>query len=215
MIALEVYYIMEIKESCHKIVQMLESAEIGSEGAFKVSEVLAKKLSEQFPSVSVTKDKSIQENLILAAMFRDIGKFNVGEAIFNSKDIFKPDDTRWEVIKEHPRKSIEILKKYDKSLSQEVFEIIKYHHPWYFDESNGACSFDKVSNSVTTSLHIVSIIDAYIGLRAKRARRRQYNHVEAMTEIQKDMANGKFLGTLVLYLDLPLEEAYEGFFKVN
>jgi len=176
-----------------KFLDLTEKRETGARGNSKKALNLATHVIANTRLIQTEKGKA---NLLKAATFRDIGKLGISEEILNSGEISDPNDSRWEKIKNHPRISMEILQAAGRFFSPEVIEIIKHHHPWY--ESEGFL-LNGEWNELTVSCQVVSIIDAYVGLRSKRVwRKGAYDHNQAMKELLNH--NRRFCPSLLIYL---------------
>jgi response regulator RpfG family c-di-GMP phosphodiesterase len=175
-----------------KFLDLTEGRETGSKGNSKKALTLAAHIIAN-RLIQTEKGKA---DLLAATTFRDIGKLGIPEELLNNREKLNSSDSRWETIKNHPRISIEILQAAGTFFSPAVFEIIKHHHPWY--ESDGFLVNDDWSE-LTISYQIVSIIDAYIGLRSERTwRNGTYDHIQAIEEMLNH--DRRFCPSLLKYL---------------
>lgn len=185
-----------ISDSCKQLLAESEKREVGADGNTVKACKLLRHILEN--SCFVRSDKAIND-LKCATLLRDIGKIEIPPEILNSPEEFSEGDSRWTEIKKHPEESINLLKG-ENGVSPELLDIIKYHHPWYYNPSGGYL-VDNEWSEVTASYLIISVIDAYIGMRSKRARRdKPLTHDQAITRIKKDLESRKYKPSFALVL---------------
>ena len=104
-------------------------------------------------------EKGLLESVGSAALLRDISYKDYSE---EEKKVFaKPygeiTDAEWEWYKDHPNKSVEILKKIDsENLTSQVVDIVKSH-----EEKNNGLGFPNKVGSLTMQSEIVSLCSHY------------------------------------------------------
>jgi putative two-component system response regulator len=116
-------------------------------------------------------------NLEYAAIFHDIGKLGVPEAVLNKKEAFTKED--WDIVRQHPRIGVEILDSVDSF--KEIEEWILCHH----ERIDGTGYPDSLcGSSIPLHARVVSIADVYDALTADRCYRPAFSHEEAMEMIK-------------------------------
>lgn len=115
--------------------------------------------------------------LVEATSLHDIAKAIIPETIINKVGAL--DEHEVEIMKEHAKLSYEMLKTTD--LSDETLNLIKNHH--YADER---CMYN-------INLQILSIADVYSALREKRSYKAEMSKEQALSIINKEVEQGKFL----------------------
>lgn len=115
--------------------------------------------------------------LVEATSLHDIAKAIIPENIINKAGAL--NDEELEIMHEHAKLSYEMLKTTD--LSEETLDLIKNHH--YADEK---CMYN-------INLQILSIADVYSALREKRSYKSEMSQEQALSIINKEVEQGKFL----------------------
>lgn len=115
--------------------------------------------------------------LVEATSLHDIAKAIIPENIINKAGALSDEEI--EIMKEHAKLSYEMLKTTD--LSDETLNLIKNHH--YADER---CMYN-------INLQILSIADVYSALREKRSYKAEMSKEKALSIINKEVEQGKFL----------------------
>lgn len=198
-----------IPERCRVLLIENEKREIGADGNTVNACKLMRNILEN--SGFLRSDKA-RNDLKRATLLRDIGKIGIPEEILNSPEVFNDADPRWSEIRNHPEKSVSLIKEEDE-ISPELLNIIRYHHPWYY-ESAGGYLIDSEWDEVTVSYLIISVVDAYIGLRSKRARRKEpLDHEQAIEIIKKYLDRRKYKPSFTLVLIKQLERIHPKFFE--
>lgn len=125
-----------------------------------------------------------------ATSLHDIAKAIIPENIINKAGAL--NDEELEIMKEHAKLSYEMLKTTD--LSDETLNLIKNHH--YADER---CMYN-------INLQILSIADVYSALREKRSYKSEMSKEKALSIINKDVEQGKFLPSVYYALSIYVQK---------
>lgn len=133
-----------------------------------------------------------------ATSLHDIAKVIIPEDIINKAGAL--DDNERKIMQEHAKLSYEMLKTTD--LSKETLDLIKNHH--YADEK---CMYN-------INLQILSIADVYSALREKRSYKAEMTKEQALSIINKEVEEGKFLPSVYKALT-DYTEKEEGLAKIN
>ena len=139
-----------------------------------------------------------EENLKYAALFHDVGKLGVPEAILNKPATLSPDE--WNVMKRHPEISVQILK------PLKSFDLIKewiiYHH----ERIDGSGYFGLPGNKIPFAARIISVADTYSAITMARSYKPGKTHEEAIEILNR--VEGKQLDTYIvsLFCSIPKDE---------
>lgn len=128
-------------------------------------------------------DESQLNNIAIAALLHDIGKFDISKEILHKKDKLTKEE--YEIVKEHPVLAYRKLSK--------IFEVspisrnaILYHH-----ENIDGTGYNKLpAEKQTIYTRILHVVDIYDSLTSIRKHREAYSHAEAIEYI---MANANIL----------------------
>jgi HD-GYP domain-containing protein (c-di-GMP phosphodiesterase class II) len=141
-----------------------------SERVCYYSDFISKRLS--FPP----KDRS---ELQIAAYLHDIGKIGISNRFINKKGILTPTD--WAIIKQHTKKSIELL--IPLNLSSNILSYIQHHHERY----DGTGYPDGlVGEQIPLGARIIAISDSYDSMTSDRPYRKPLNNGDAKSELLKN-----------------------------
>ena len=139
-----------------------------------------------------------EENLKYAALFHDVGKLGVPEAILNKPAALSPEE--WEVMRRHPEFSVQILRPL-KSFDY-IKEWILYHH----ERIDGAGYFKIPGDKIPFAARLISVADTYSAITMARSYKPGKSHEEAIEILQK--VEGKQLDTYLvsLFCTIPKED---------
>jgi response regulator RpfG family c-di-GMP phosphodiesterase len=141
--------------------------------------------------------------LQIASYLHDIGKIGISNRFINKKGTLTPTD--WAVIKQHTRKSIELL--IPLNLSPNILSYIQHHHERY----DGTGYPDGLAGEqIPLGARIIAISDSYDSMTSDRPYRKPLTNGDAKNELLKN-AGRQFDPKLVsLFLDV-LKEMEEVF----
>jgi len=165
-----------------------------SERVSYYSDFIAKRLS-----LSPKERSDIQ----VAAHLHDVGKIGISNRFINKKGTLTPID--WAIIKQHTKKSIELL--VPLNLSPTILSYIQYHHE-HFDGTGYPDGL--MGDQIPIGARIIAISDAYDSMTSDHPYRKPLSHEEAKNELLK-WAGKQFDPNLVsVFLDV-LKEMEEVF----
>ncbi len=165
-----------------------------SERVCYYSDFISKRLSFS------TKDRS---ELQIASYLHDIGKIGISNRFINKKGTLTPTD--WAIIKQHTKKSIELL--IPLNLSSNILSYIQHHH----ERFDGTGYPDGLAGEqIPLGARIIAISDSYDSMTSDRPYRKPLTNGDAKNELMKN-AGKQFDPSLVsLFLDV-LKEMEEVF----
>jgi response regulator RpfG family c-di-GMP phosphodiesterase len=133
--------------------------------------------------------------LQIASYLHDIGKIGISNRFINKKGTLTPTD--WAVIKQHTKKSIELL--VPLNLSSNVISYIQHHHERY----DGTGYPDGLGGEqIPLGARIIAISDSYDSMTSDRPYRKPLTNGDAKSELLKN-AGKQFDPKLVaLFLDV-------------
>jgi response regulator RpfG family c-di-GMP phosphodiesterase len=144
-----------------------------------------------------------RNELQIASFLHDIGKIGISNRFINKKGTLTPTD--WAIIKQHTRKSIELL--IPLNLSQNILSYIQHHH----ERFDGTGYPDGLmEDQIPLGARVITISDSYDSMTSDRPYRSPLSNGEAKKEMLK--CSGKqFDPDLVnIFLDV-LKEMEEAF----
>ena len=139
-----------------------------------------------------------EENLKYAALFHDVGKLGVPEAILNKPAALIPEE--WDVMRRHPEISVQILR------PLKSFDVIKewilYHH----ERIDGSGYFRIPGDKIPFAARLSSVADTYSAITMARSYKPGKTHEEAIEILQR--VEGKQLDTYLvsLFCTIPKED---------
>jgi response regulator RpfG family c-di-GMP phosphodiesterase len=144
-----------------------------------------------------------RSELQIASYLHDIGKIGISNRFINKKGTLTSTD--WAVIKQHTRKSIELL--VPLNLSPNIISYIQHHHERY----DGTGYPDGLAGEkIPLGARIIAISDSYDSMTSDRPYRKPLTNGDAKSELLKN-AGKQFDPKLVaLFLDV-LKEMEEVF----
>ena len=136
-----------------------------------------------------------RSELQIASYLHDIGKIGISNRFINKKGTLTPTD--WAVIKQHTRKSIELL--VPLNLSSNIIFYIQHHHERY----DGTGYPDGLAGEkIPLGARIIAISDSYDSMTSDRPYRKPLTNGDAKSELLKN-AGKQFDPKLVaLFLDV-------------
>ena len=163
-----------------------------SENCLEFAKVLASTLEEKDPYTSghservsyysdlISKRLSLPERergeLQIASYLHDIGKIGISDLFINKKGALTSAD--WTIIKQHTRKSIELLAPL--RLSSNILSNIHHHHE-HFD--GGGYPDGLASDQIPLGARIISVSDSYDSMTSERPYRKPLPSWEARKEL--------------------------------
>lgn len=146
------------------------------------------------------KDRS---ELQIASYLHDIGKIGISNRFINKKGTLTPTD--WAIIKQHTKKSIELLMPLN--LSPNILSYIQHHH----ERFDGTGYPDGLAGEqIPLGARIIAISDSYDSMTSDRPYRKPLSNGEAKNELMKN-AGKQFDPNLVSFFLDVLNEMEEVF----
>jgi response regulator RpfG family c-di-GMP phosphodiesterase len=144
-----------------------------------------------------------RNDIRIASYLHDIGKIGISNRFINKKGTLST--TEWAIIKQHTRKSIELL--VPLNLSPNILSYIHHHH----ERFDGTGYPDGLSeDQIPLGARIIAIADAYDSMTSDRPYRKPLSNGEAKNELLKN-AGKQFDPQLIsIFLDI-LKEMEEVF----
>ncbi|MCR5621818.1 MAG: HD domain-containing protein [Treponema sp.] len=142
-----------------------------------------------------------EESLGYAALFHDVGKLGIPEAILNKPG--KLTDEEWTIMRRHPEISVEILKPV--SFFTGMLDWIRYHHERI--DGNG---YQKLTGKeIPLGAKLIAVVDTYSAITMTRSYKSSRTHEEAI-QIIKSVSGSQLDGELVsIFCSIPKEEVEE------
>lgn len=112
-----------------------------------------------------------------AALLHDVGKLGIPESILNKPG--KLDAAEWEVMKQHPKKGVRILKKL-KSF-EDVLPWIEYHH----ERIDGKGYYRIPGDKIPFAARVIAIADTYSAITMRRAYKPAKTYEDAVSIIKE------------------------------
>jgi len=190
-----------------------------NQNCLEFSKVLAFTLEEKDPYTSghservcyysdfITKRLTLnpkdRNEIRIASYLHDIGKIGISNRFINKKGALS--STEWAIIKQHTKKSIELL--IPLNLSPNILSYVHHHH----ERFDGTGYPDGLSeDKIPLGARIIAIADAYDSMTSDRPYRKPLSNGEAKSELLK-YAGKQFDSQLVsIFLDI-LKEMEEVF----
>ncbi|NWF91992.1 MAG: response regulator [Syntrophaceae bacterium] len=191
----------------------------GEQNFLKFAKVLAHTLEEKDPYTSGHSERVCyysdfiakrlplspkeRAEIQIAAYLHDVGKVGISNRFMNKKGTLTPID--WAIIKQHTKKSIELL--LPLNLSPSILACIQYHH----ERFDGTGYPDGLAgDQIPVGARIIAICDAYDSMTSDQPYRKPLSHEEAKSELLK-FSGKQFDPNLVsIFLDV-LKEMEEVF----
>jgi putative nucleotidyltransferase with HDIG domain len=143
----------------------------------------------------------------IASYLHDIGKVGISNRFINKKGTLTPTD--WAIIKQHTKKSIELLAPL--KLSPNIISFIQNHHE-HFD---GTGYPDRLAGEqIPLGARIIAISDSYDSMTSERAYRKPLSNGEAKNELLKHSGKQFDPNLISIFLDV-LREMDEVFLVKN
>lgn len=138
------------------------------------------------------------ENLKYAALFHDVGKLGIPEAILNKPG--KLNDEEWEQMRRHPEISVKILKPL--SSFDFIRNWILYHH----ERMDGKGYLNIPKEQIPLAARIISVADTYSAITMARSYKPGRSYEEAIAII-KDVAGTQLDKEIVdIFCSIPKDE---------
>jgi response regulator RpfG family c-di-GMP phosphodiesterase len=120
-----------------------------------------------------------RSELQIASYLHDIGKIGISNRFINKKGTLTPTD--WAIIKQHTKKSIELL--IPLNLSSNILSYIQHHHERY----DGAGYPDGLAGEqIPLGARIIAISDSYDSMTSDRPYRKPLTNGDAKSELAKN-----------------------------
>ena len=116
-------------------------------------------------------------NLEYAALFHDLGKIGVPEAILNKPDKLTPEE--WDIVAEHPRIGAEILKPV--ASFDVISEWIQYHH----ERIDGKGYYGLAGDEIPLGARVVMVADTFSAMFMQRPYKDAVNYEECVEELRR------------------------------
>jgi response regulator RpfG family c-di-GMP phosphodiesterase len=144
-----------------------------------------------------------RSELQIASYLHDIGKIGISNRFINKKGTLTSTD--WAVIKQHTRKSIELL--VPLNLSPNIISYIQHHHERY----DGTGYPDGLAGEkIPLGARIIAISDSYDSMTSDRPYRKPLTNGDAKSELLKNVGKQFDPKLVALFLDV-LKEMEEVF----
>jgi putative two-component system response regulator len=144
-----------------------------------------------------------RSELQIASYLHDIGKIGISNRFINKKGTLTPTD--WAIIKQHTKKSIELLTPLN--LSSNILSYIQHHHERY----DGTGYPDGLAGEqIPLGARIIAISDSYDSMTSDRPYRKPLTNGDAKSELVKNVEKQFDPKLVSLFLDV-LKEMEEVF----
>lgn len=121
--------------------------------------------------------EAILNDMIIAALFHDVGKCYTPDEILKKKGKLDPEE--WKLICHHPMDSGRLLRRY---YSERVAEIAEHHH----ERLDGSgYPYGLTGEEISTEAKIVAVADAFDAMTTNRG----YNKVKGFVESAEELYN--------------------------
>ena len=118
-------------------------------------------------------------NLSLAALLFDVGKFMIDEEIMKKPSSLT--DEEYEKVKKHVEESLKILEPYE--LDSEIIDAVRYHH----ERCDGSgYPYALSGEQIPLMAKILAVSDVFVALTSKRPYRQKYTPFEAVKILEED-----------------------------
>ena len=151
------------------------------------------------------KSDAVLNDMIVAALFHDVGKCYTPDEVLKKKGKLTPDE--WHSIQHHPMDSARLLRKH---YGKRVAEIAAHHH----ERLNGSgYPYGLMGDQISAEAKIVAVADAFDAMTTNRGYNRVKSFEEAAQELYEhpelfDRKVTEALIELVRKGDLNVSEAY-------
>lgn len=138
------------------------------------------------------------ENLRYAALFHDVGKLGIPEAVLNKPG--KLDEEEWSLMHNHPKIAVKILEPL--SSFNFIRNWILYHH----ERIDGKGYYSIPKEQIPLAAKIISVADTYSAITMARSYKPEKSYEEAIAII-KDVAGTQLDKQIVdIFCSIPKEE---------
>ncbi len=139
-----------------------------------------------------------RESLSYAALFHDVGKLGIPEAVLNKPG--KLTDEEWVIMRRHPEISVNILKPV--SFFSRMLDWILYHH----ERIDGNGYFKLKGTQIPLGARLIAVADTYSAVTMVRSYKSSRTYEEAIAII-KSASGSQLDGELVsIFCSIPKEE---------
>lgn len=137
-------------------------------------------------------------DLNYAALLHDIGKMGIPESVLNKPG--KLDDEEWELMRQHPRKGVEILRELHSF--EKIIPWIEYHH----ERIDGHGYYGLKADQIPLASKIIAIADTYSAITMRRSYKPPKSYEEASAIIKEVAGTQLDEGLVKVFLTIPKEE---------
>ncbi len=139
-----------------------------------------------------------RESLSYAALFHDVGKLGIPEAVLNKPG--KLTDEEWVIMRRHPEISVNILKPVN--FFSPMLNWILYHH----ERIDGNGYFSLKDNEIPLGARLIAVADTYSAVTMARSYKSSRSYEDAIGII-KSVSGSQLDGELVsIFCSIPKEE---------
>ena len=147
---------------------------------------------------SAMKNQLNRESLSYAALFHDVGKLGIPEAVLNKPG--KLTDEEWVIMRRHPEISTNILKPV--TFFSPMLDWILYHH----ERVDGNGYFGLEGSKIPLGARVIAVVDTYSAITMVRSYKSGRTYEEAVSII-KSVSGSQLDGELVsIFCSIPREE---------
>lgn len=144
------------------------------------------------------KRKINETDLDYAALLHDIGKMGIPESVLNKPG--KLNDAEWELMRQHPRKGVEIL--HELQSFETILPWIEYHH----ERMDGKGYYGLPGDQIPLESRIIAVADTYSAIMMHRSYKPARTYEEAIA-IMKDVSGTQLDQNIVnLFCRIPKAE---------
>lgn len=123
--------------------------------------------------------EDVLKDLSMAALFADIGKFNIPKEILTKKEPLTFSE--FEIVKEHVSHSVSILT--NAKFKPDIIDAVKFHH----ERTDGSgYPYRLKGDQIPTLSKIIAVADVFVALTSKRPYRPKYTPFEALHILETD-----------------------------
>lgn len=118
-----------------------------------------------------------RSNLEFAALFHDLGKLGIPEAILNKPD--KLTSEEWDIVVNHPKIGVQILQPV--ASFDDISDWILYHH----ERVDGSGYYGLKGDQIPLGARIIAVADAFSAMFLRRPYQDAVNYEECVAELKK------------------------------
>ena len=139
-----------------------------------------------------------QEELFYIAMMHDIGKIGIPDRVLNKPT--KLTDEEWEIMKQHPTYSGDILQEFTTIPTMSV--AVRYHHEWY---DGTGYPYKLKGEEIPLISRIITVADSFDTMDSKRVYREPLSMEEIVKQL-KENSGKQFDPEIVPYMIKMIED---------